>query len=209
MHATAGVWYPCGMNVTTVPAVDLVRARERLRAILIERSLRFGDFTLASGARSHYYVDVRQTSLDGEGALLMAQILVPILREAGVEAVGGLTLGADPIIGAVIAVARSQGLPLAGFIVRKEAKGHGTAQRIEGPFRPGLKVAIVDDVITKGGSALDAFEAAREAGADVRLVACVVDRGAGGADEFAARGVPFRAIYAIRELLETAGRAEG
>ncbi len=189
--------------------MDLTRARERLRAVLIERSLRFGDFTLASGAKSHYYVDVRQTSLDGEGALLIAQLFVPLLREAGVEAVGGLTLGADPIIGAVIAVARAQGLPLQGFIVRKEAKGHGTGQRIEGPFKPGLRVAIVDDVITKGGSALNAFEAAREAGADVRLVACVVDRGAGGAEEFAARGVTFRAIYSIRELLETAGHAEG
>ncbi len=197
------------MSTTTTASVDLSRARERLRALLIERSLRFGDFTLASGAKSHYYVDVRQTSLDGEGALLIAQLLVPILREAGVEAVGGLTLGADPIIGSVIAVARSQGLPLAGFIVRKEAKGHGTGRRIEGPFRPGLKVAIVDDVITKGGSALHAFEAASEEGADVRVVACVVDRGAGGAEEFAARGIRFRAVYAMQELLEAAGRAEG
>jgi orotate phosphoribosyltransferase len=192
---------------TTLP--EAARARARLREVLLERSLRFGDFTLASGAKSHYYVDVRQTSLDGEGSLLIATLLLPFLREAGVEAVGGLTLGADPIVGATIALGRTQGLSLTGFLVRKEAKGHGTARRIEGPFRPGLKVAIVDDVITKGGSALNAFEAAREAGADVRLVACVVDRGEGGSDEFAARGVSFRSVYTMRELLEAAGRAGG
>lgn len=188
---------------------EVAQARARLRAVLLERSLRFGDFTLASGAKSHYYVDVRQTSLDGEGALLIATLLLPFLKEAGVEAVGGLTLGADPIVGATIALAGTQGLPLTGFLVRKEAKGHGTGRRIEGPFRTGLKVAIVDDVITKGGSALTAFEAALEAGADVRLVACVVDRREGGSNEFAARGVAFRSVFSIQELLEAAGRAGG
>jgi orotate phosphoribosyltransferase len=192
---------------TALPGLE--EARARLSAVLIERSLRFGDFTLASGAKSTYYVDVRQTSLDGEGALLIATLLLPFLREAGVEAVGGLTMGADPIVGAVIALARTQDFPLTGFLVRKEAKGHGTGKRIEGPFRAGLKVAIVDDVITKGGSAMNAYEAALEAGADVRLVACVVDRGQGGSDEFAARGVTFRAVYGIRELLEAAGHAGG
>ena len=197
------------MAATEIAVPDLARARERLREVLIARSLRFGDFTLASGAKSHYYVDVRQTSLDGEGALLIATLMLPFLREAGVEAVGGLTLGADPIVGATIALARTQNLPLTGFLVRKETKDHGTGRRIEGPFHAGLRVAIVDDVITKGGSARNAFEAACEAGADVRLVACVVDRGEGGSEEFAARGVAFRAIYPMRELLEAAGRAGG
>lgn len=176
--------------------------RKRLFDILLERSLRFGDFTLSSGAKSQYYIDVRQTSLHPEGALLIAKFLFPLLKEKGVEGVGGLTLGADPIAGAVALWSQLHGTPMSGFIVRKEAKSHGAARRVEGPFREGMKVAVVDDVITKGGSALQAFEAVREAGADVRLVACVVDRGEGGPEEFAARGVPFHAVFHIREFLE-------
>jgi orotate phosphoribosyltransferase len=175
--------------------------RARLRAILLERSLQFGDFTLSSGAKSKFYIDVRKTSLHPEGALLIARLLTPHLREAGVEAIGGLTLGADPIVGAVALWTQLQGHGVSGFLVRKEAKGHGAGKRIEGPWRDGLAVAIVDDVITKGGSALNAFEAAKEAGGDIRLVCCVVDRGEGGAEEFAARGVPFRALFRIQEFL--------
>jgi len=176
--------------------------RKRLFDILLERSLRFGDFTLSSGAKSKYYIDVRQTSLHPEGSLLIAKFLFPMLKEAGVEGVGGLTLGADPIAGAVALWSQIQGTPMSGYIVRKEAKGHGAARRVEGPFREGMKVAVVDDVITKGGSALQAFEAVKEAGADVRLVACVVDRGEGGPAEFESRGVPFRSVFHIKEFLE-------
>lgn len=195
------LWYPVSVLASRETG-GLVAARDRLRALLLERSLRFGDFTLSSGAKSRYYVDVRQTSLHPEGALLIAKLLLPALEEAGVEAVGGLTLGADPIVGALTVWSEIQGRGLSGFLVRKEAKGHGAGKRIEGPFRPGLPVAIVDDVITKGGSALNAFEAAREAGGDVKLVACVVDRCEGGAEEFAARGVPFHSVFSIREFLE-------
>jgi len=176
--------------------------RRRLFELILERSLRFGDFTLSSGAKSRYYIDVRQTSLHPEGALLIAKFLLPLLRDAGVEAVGGLTLGADPIVGAVALWSQVQGTPLTGFIVRKESKTHGAARRVEGPFHKGMKVAIVDDVITKGGSALTAFEAAREEGADIRLVSCVVDRGEGGPEEFEGRGVAFRSVFHIREFLE-------
>jgi orotate phosphoribosyltransferase len=178
--------------------------RARLFDLLLERSLRFGDFTLSSGAKSRYYIDVRQTSLHPEGSFLIAKLLYPLVKEAGAEGVGGLTLGADPIAGAVALWSQVQGTPISGFIVRKEAKGHGAARRVEGPFAAGMKVAVVDDVITKGGSALQAFDAVREAGADVTLVACVVDRGEGGPEEFASRGVPFRAIFHIQEFL--AGR---
>jgi len=194
------VWYPIDVLAIEETA-ERTADRARLRAILLERSLRFGDFVLSSGAKSRYYVDVRQTSLHPEGALLIAKLLLPALRASGAEAVGGLTLGADPIVGALTVWSELQGRGLSGFLVRKEAKGHGAARRIEGPFHPGIPVAIVDDVITKGGSALNAMEAAREAEADVRLVACVVDRGEGGAEEFAARGVPFHALFHIREFL--------
>jgi orotate phosphoribosyltransferase len=182
-------------------ADDRAEARARLREILLERSIRFGDFTLASGAKSRYYADVRQTSLHPEGALLIAKLLDPILLEHGVRAVGGLTLGADPIVGAAIAWTQLQGRGLLGFLVRKEAKGHGTGNRIEGPFDPSLPAAIVDDVITRGGSALAAYQAVRDAGGDVRLVACVVDRGEGGAEQFASLGVPFRSLFTIQEFL--------
>jgi orotate phosphoribosyltransferase len=176
--------------------------RKRLFDILLERSLRFGDFTLSSGAKSKYYIDVRQTSLHPEGSLLIAKFLYPLVKESGVEGVGGLTMGADPIAGAIALWSQLHGAPMSGFIVRKEAKAHGAARRVEGPFREGMKVAIVDDVITKGGSALQALDAVREAGGDVRLVACVVDRGEGGPEEFASRGVPFRSLFHIREFLE-------
>jgi len=176
--------------------------RQRLFDILLEQSLQFGDFTLSSGAKSKYYIDVRRTSLHPEGSLLIAKFLFPVLRDAGVEAVGGLTLGADPIAGAVALWSRLQGAPMSGFIVRKESKAHGASRRIEGPFREGMKVAIIDDVITKGGSALTAFESVRDAGGDIRLVACVVDRGEGGPEEFQGRGVAFHSVFHIREFLE-------
>jgi orotate phosphoribosyltransferase len=182
-------------------STDLVAARQRLKAILLERSIRFGDFTLSSGAKSRYYADVRQTSLHPEGALLIARLLEPILLEHGVKAVGGLTLGADPIVGATIAWTQLQGRGLSGFLVRKETKAHGMGNRIEGPFDPSLPAGIVDDVITRGGSAMAAYEAVKSAGGDVRVVACVVDRGEGGAEQFADLGVPFRALFAIGEFL--------
>jgi len=196
MNATVSL---IGAAALGVPSAE---DRKRLFDILLERSLRFGDFTLASGAKSKYYIDVRQTSLHPEGALLIAKLLFPLLKDSGVEGVGGLTLGADPIAGAIALWSQLHGAPMSGFIVRKETKSHGAGRQVEGPFRPGMKVAIVDDVITKGGSALQAFEAVKEAGGDVRLVACVVDRGEGGPEEFAARGVAFKSLFHIREFLE-------
>jgi len=196
MNATVSL---IGAAALGVPSAE---DRKRLFDILLERSLRFGDFTLSSGAKSKYYIDVRQTSLHPEGALLIAKLLFPLLKDSGVEGVGGLTLGADPIAGAIALWSQLHGAPMSGFIVRKEAKSHGAGRQVEGPFRSGMKVAIVDDVITKGGSALQAFEAVKEAGADVRLVACVVDRGGGGPEEFGARGVAFKSLFHIREFLE-------
>ena len=188
------------MTRATSDTAGLKTARARLKEILLQRSIRFGDFTLSSGLKSKYYADVRQTSLDPEGAVLIARLLDPILAEHGVRAVGGLTLGADPIVGALITWTQLQGRGLGGFLVRKAEKAYGTARRIEGPFDRSLPCAIVDDVITKGGSALQALEVVREAGGDVRLVACVVDRNEGGGEEFASRGIPFRSIFTIQEF---------
>ncbi len=137
--------------------------RERLIELLQRDALRHGTFTLASGRTSHYYVDGRKLTLSAEGAALIGAGVLELLRtEFQVDAVGGLTMGADPIVGATLALASAAGSShLRGFLVRKEAKGHGTGKLVEGPLEPGSTVAIVDDVATTGGSSLQAVEAVR------------------------------------------------
>ena len=193
----------------------LVTDRDRLVAILLRRSLRFGDFTLASGAKSRFYIDVRKTSLDQEGASLIGRLLFASyeedLRAGRIDAVGGLTLGADPIVVAFALEAFARGIALEAFLVRKEAKGHGTASRIEGNLAPHATAIIVEDVCTSGESALLAVRAAREAGAVVTQAWCVVDRAAGGREALAREGVTLTALIGIEDLLAAApdGRAAG
>src|SRR4051812_9362880 len=135
--------------------------RSRLIALLRRDALRTGTFTLASGRTSHYYVDGRKVTLSAEGAALIGTGVLDHLADlADVAAVGGLTLGADPIVGATLAAAGARGQTnLRGFLVRKEAKGHGTGRLVEGPLEPGTTVVIVDDVATTGGSSLQAVAA--------------------------------------------------
>ena len=172
---------------------------EQMVERLLERSLergaiRYGDFTLTSGRKSAYYFDGRLLSLDPEGAYLLGRALLPILREYGVEAIGGPTLGADPIVAAVAAASWQEGTPVPAFIVRKEAKEHGTSQLIEGPLAPGSTVAIVDDTCTTGGSLLHAIAAAEDAGCTVGLTLAVLDRNEGGSAALRERGYPFAAL---------------
>ena len=167
----------------------------RLLDVALERgALKYGEFTLTSGRKSSYYFDGRLLSLDPEGAQLIAAALLPVLLEAGVEAVGGLTLGADPIVSAIALASRLEGSSIPGFIVRKEAKTHGTGQGIEGPLRSGSRVAIVDDVCTTGGSLFQAIEAAEAAGCTVVKVVAVLDRREGGSEELCRRGYDFVAL---------------
>jgi orotate phosphoribosyltransferase len=183
--------------------------RARLLEILIRRSLEFGHFKLASGGESHYYVDVRKTSFDPEGARLAAQLLVDLtsLGEAGgPTAVGGPTIGADPLVTALGLEALSRGHHVDCFVVRKETKDHGAQRRIEGNLKSGAKVVILDDVLTKGGSLASAITAVEEAGAEVVAVACVVDREAGGVERLGAPGRTVHAIFRVSELLEAAGK---
>jgi orotate phosphoribosyltransferase len=185
--------------------------RERLMALLRRDALRTGSFTLASGRSSHYYVDGRAVTLSAEGAALIGRGVLELLADLpGVEAVGGLTMGADPIVGATLAVAGARGRDaLRGFLVRKEAKGHGTGKLVEGPLASGMTVAIVDDVATTGGSSLQAVAAVEAMGCRVARVIAVLDRLEGAAAAFAARGLDFRALLTIRDLgvepLEPAG----
>lgn len=176
--------------------------RERLIALLQRDALRLGTFTLASGRTSHYYVDGRKVTLSAEGAALIgAGVLDRLGGLPDVAAVGGLTLGADPIVGATLAVAGARGRSeLKGFLVRKEAKAHGTGQLVEGPLEPGATVVIVDDVATTGGSSLQAVAAVEALGCKVACVIVVLDRLEGAAAAFEAKGLAFEALLTIRDL---------
>ena len=176
--------------------------RGRLIALLQRDALKTGTFTLASGRTSHYYVDGRRVTLSAEGAALIGAGVLDLLADLpDVSALGGLTLGADPIVGAVLAVAGARGLhDWRGFLVRKEAKAHGTGQLVEGPLQPGTRVVIVDDVATTGGSSLQAVAAVESLGCRVARVVVVLDRLEGAAEAFAARGLDFRSLVTIRDL---------
>ena len=168
---------------------------ERLLELALESgAIKYGDFTLTSGKKSSYYFDGRMLSLNPEGAHLISQALLPVLHAAGAEAVGGTTLGADPIVAAVALASHLDGAPVRAFIVRKESKEHGTRQDIEGPLSTGSKVAIVDDVCTTGGSLFHAIEAAEGAGCTVVKVLAVLDRQEGGSEEMRRRGYDFASL---------------
>jgi orotate phosphoribosyltransferase len=163
--------------------------RERLKELLKIRSLKIGDFLLASGRRSKYYFDSKLTTLTSEGAYLTAECFLEVIRREAIEAeaIGGMTLGADPIVSAVAALSHQKGPALDAFIVRKEAKGHGTMKWIEGPAKPGQRVIIVDDVVTTGGSTLKAIEKAKEFGLEVVAVMALLDREEGGTEALASQ----------------------
>ena len=176
--------------------------RDGLIALLKRDALKTGEFTLASGRTSHYYVDGRKVTLSAEGAAIVAAgVLGALMERPEVEAVGGLTMGADPIVGATLALASSWGRTnLKGFLVRKEAKGHGTGRLVEGPVDSGMAVAIVEDVTTTGGSALKAVEAAEAMGCTVSCVIAMLDRLEGAAGTFADRGLAYHALVTIEDL---------
>src|SRR5712691_4822800 len=175
--------------------------RQELLRLLATKSFKLGEFKLSSGGTSDYYVDCRTTTLDARGAQLTGQVFVEKIRQRGwnAQAIGGLTMGADPI---VVAVSVTGG-ELNGFLVRKAEKQHGTGQRIEGFRQKGAKVVIVDDVCTTGGSTVQAIEAAREFGFEVVGVMCLVEREeAGGRPrvEKAASPAPFVSIFVATEV---------
>jgi orotate phosphoribosyltransferase len=174
--------------------------RKRLIELFRQHALKFGDFTLASGRKSTYYLDGRLITLHAEGLKLIAEGILDLLAEFEFAAVGGMSIGADPIVGGVLTVAAQRGRPLLGFLVRKEAKEHGTKRMVEGPVQPGSRVVIVDDVITTGGSSLQAIDRALEVGCQVVCAVGVCDRLQGGAKAFADRGIPFRSLLTIRDF---------
>jgi orotate phosphoribosyltransferase len=176
---------------------------DRLLSILAERSARRGQFTLASGRQSTLYIDARLTTMSPDGLALIGPLALAALRDVDwrVQAVGGLTLGADPISYAIAYASAESGSPLRAFTVRKEAKAHGTGRLIEGPFHTGDRVAVIEDVITTGGSALRAVEAVRAAGGTVAGVLALVDREEGGRDALVSAGLPVVALVRVSDIV--------
>jgi orotate phosphoribosyltransferase len=174
--------------------------KQNLIELIRQHALKFGDFTLASGKKAKYYLDCRKLTLDGEGANVIAAGILQAMGDDLPAAVGGMAIGADPITAAVITCAWQNEKPLKGFIVRKEAKAHGTGQQVEGPVESGQRAVMVEDVITTGGSSLKAIEHAREAGLVVDRLITIVDRGENSAAIFEAVGVKFLSLVHVSEL---------
>lgn len=187
---------------------DLPAAHTALLQLLRRKSVRFGDFTLASGAKSDFYVDCRVTTMDAVGARLIGELGWDLIRRVAaergvaVEAVGGLTMGADPVALAVAIASGREGAggPLHAFAVRKAAKSHGLGRLVEGNFAAGQTVVVVDDVITTGGSTLQAIDAIEKEGGKVAFVMALVDREEGGRAAIEARGVPVYALATKSQL---------
>jgi len=178
--------------------VSVVDPRDELLELIKSRAVVHGRVTLSSGAEADYYVDLRRITLDGQAAPLVGQVMLDATAHLNYDAVGGLTLGADPVATAMLHAAAASGRTLDAFVVRKEGKAHGLQRRIEGPDVTGRQVLAVEDTSTTGGSVLTAVEALREAGAEVVGVAVIVDRGAGPKIE--AAGLPYVAAYQRSDL---------
>lgn len=183
---------------------SLDEMKRDLARLLIQKSYMEGDFTLSSGLKSDYYFDCRQTSLHPDGAWLIGHIFTALLQtENGIDGIGGMTMGADPLITATSLAAREAGLNWPGLIVRKQAKKHGTGQNIEGMgnFKPGMRVILLEDVVSTGGSVLKACESVRNAGLVVDLVACVLDRDMGGKEALEQAGCRLYSVFDRLELV--------
>jgi orotate phosphoribosyltransferase len=179
--------------------------REQLLRMLAEKSFRLGDFKLSSGGTSDYYIDCRLTTLDAKGAWLTGQTVLEEMENRGwkPDAIGGLTMGADPVVVATSVISAQQGKPINGFLVRKAEKAHGTGQRIEGFRDKPARVVIVDDVCTTGASTIQAIEAAREYGFEIVGVMCLVEREEAGGRlnvERAASPAPLVALFTANDV---------
>ena len=181
---------------------ELDRRLRPLRDMVEDKALARGTFRLASGREASYYLDIKQVVLDATGAMLVGRAILDLLRDKGElpDAVGGMSIGADPVTSAVVTMAGVEGVPMKGFLIRKEPKGHGTNRYVEGPVEPGMRVVIVEDVVTTGGSSLVAIDRAVEFGLVVTRVVAVMDRLAGAAGAFGARGIPLDPLLTIRDL---------
>lgn len=174
--------------------------REQLLSLVRELAVVHGRVTLSSGREADYYVDLRRITLSGAAAPLVGSQLLELTADLDYDAVGGLTMGADPIAAAMLHAAAAQGRRLDAFVVRKQAKAHGLQRRVEGPDIAGRRVLVVEDTTTTGGSPLTALAAVREAGAIPVAVATIADRDTGAGEKIEAEGVPYRYLYSLDDL---------
>ena len=174
--------------------------RQALIELIREQALQVGDFTLASGKKSKYYLDCRKVTLDARGALLIGAGMLELLDGQLPPLVGGMAIGADPITASILTLAGTRDIPLRGVIVRKEAKGHGTGKMVEGPYTEGEELVIVEDVVTTGGSSLRAIEHCEAVGLKVKRVLAIIDRLEGGREAFADRGYELTTLVTIKDF---------
>ena len=179
---------------------DIAADRAALLEIVKDKAIVHGRVTLSSGKEADYYVDLRRITLDGQAAPLVGRVMRDLVADLEFDAVGGLTLGADPVATSMLHAAAAAGERLDAFVVRKAGKAHGLQQRIEGPSIAGRRVLIVEDTSTTGASPLEAARAAQEAGAQVVAVATIADRSTGAAQVFADAGLDYRFVYGLGEL---------
>ncbi len=193
------------MNTEQIAYSSLAKAntdvlRQVLLALIVKYAYVEGDFILASGAKSSYYINCKQVTLRAEGALTLGRLLFQLLPE-DTEAVAGLTLGADPMVSAVSIVSAYENNPIPALIIRKQPKGHGTKAYIEGPsLAQGAKIVVLEDVVTTGGSALTAVEKLQDAGYKVTQIFSLVDREQGGSELYKSKGIKFQALFSIQEI---------
>lgn len=180
-----------------LPALD--RGRDRLRRHVLEYSLKTGDFTLKSGASSSWFLDTKQTACRPEGIVLIADVALGLIPP-GAQAIGGLTMGADPVAFGIAAVGATRGVSLRSFSVRKEAKDHGVTGRIAGALQPGDSVVITEDTVTRGSSIMEAVDVVEAYGASVALITVIVDRGGTCGALAEARGIPYRPMLTAPDL---------
>ncbi len=179
---------------------DIAADRAALLEIIRDKAIVHGRVTLSSGREADYYVDLRRITLDGQAAPLVGRVMRDLVADLRFDAVGGLTLGADPVATAMLHAAAQDGERLDAFVVRKSGKAHGLQQRIEGPAIAGRRVLIVEDTSTTGASPLEAAQAAKEAGAEIVAIATIADRATGAAQRFAEAGMEYRHAFSLTDL---------
>jgi orotate phosphoribosyltransferase len=183
--------------------MDVASHRKELFDILKAKALSRGKFILSSGKESSFYLDARLVTLSPQGAFLTGSILLHMIKNETIDAIGGPTLGADPMVGAIASLSFQAGRPINTFIIRKQPKGHGRGQQIEGPsLAEGASVIIIDDVATTGKAFVESIEVLRKMNVNIKKAICIIDRGEGAREALAALNVPFESIYAIDEFLK-------